>query len=176
MYLRKKCDIITKIMRLKGVTMDNEKLSIEEIIAYYKPEVDKLLPYVTWLEAHKGGTVSNNYSGDGITETSIAFPVYDGTLMSFVKTAQATKLMDRNYIYAYSKNRIRTMQDEKRFIQNATIQDMGDMSCILSKYIMKGMTKASMWPEAVQYGIFLDIITKMHDLILFWSKKPYREG
>lgn len=42
--------------------------------------------------------------------------------MSLVKDAKRTQLLDRNYAYVYSRNRIRTVEDEQRVIERATIQ------------------------------------------------------
>jgi hypothetical protein len=98
------------------------------------------------------------------------FPVYDSTLMSFVKEVQRTTLLDRNYVYIYSRNRIRTLQDEMRMIDQSGIKDMDILKGILSKYILGGMTKGNMWNEAVQNGVFLNVIKKMKKNIEFWDK------
>jgi hypothetical protein len=151
--------------------MGSDKLSVEETIEYYKPDVESLTVYIPWLEAHRGNQTTTIYRGEGLEQHSITFPVYDGTLMSFVKTAQASSLIDRNYAYVYSRNHIRTLRDERRFIQNATIKEMGDLWGILSKYILKGMTKAALWSEGVQNGIFLDLLLKMTEILAFWDKQ-----
>ena len=104
--------------------------------------------------------------------SSIPFPVYDGTLMSFLKEAQRTKLLDRNYVYVYSKYRIRTIQDELKIIEETDITQMNILTAILSKYVMGGMTKAVLWSEAVQYGVFAKVVKKMWDNVEFWDDKP----
>ena len=141
--------------------MDSDKLSVEEMVEYYKPDVEELAVYIPWLETHKGGESSSVFTGEGVEKNSITFPVYDTTLMNFVKAAQASRLMNRNYVYVYSRNRIRTEADEHRFIRNATIKEMGDLWGILSKYILKGMTKAALWSEGVRNGVFLELLLKM---------------
>ncbi len=151
--------------------MDSDKLSVEEMVAYYKPDVESLIPYIPWLETHKGNEVSAAFQGEGVEKNSITFPVYDGTLMNFVKTARASSLIDRNYVYVYSRNRIRTTADEHRFIQNATIKEMGILWGILSKYILKGMTKATLWSEGVRNGIFLELLVKMREILAFWDRE-----
>ncbi len=151
--------------------MDSDKLSVEEIVAYYKPDAESLMPYIPWLETHKGNAVSAAFQGEGVEKNSITFPVYDATLMNFVKTAQASSLIDRNYVYVYSRNRIRTTVDEHRFIQNATIKEMGGLWGILSKYILKGMTKATLWSEGVRNGIFLELLIKMREILAFWDRE-----
>ena len=87
--------------------MDSDKLSVEEMVEYYKPDVEELAVYIPWLETHKGGEASSVFTGEGVEKNSITFPVYDTTLMNFVKAAQASSLMNRNYVYVYSRNRIR---------------------------------------------------------------------
>ncbi len=47
---------------------------------------------------------------------------------------------------------------------------MSDLWKIFSKYILKGMTKAGLWSEAVESGIFLELLLKMKDIIAFWGK------
>ena len=83
---------------------DMDKIQTESDIAYrqqgvneYRADVERLARYVPWLESKKGASVQQSYSGSGIQEHSISFPVYDSTLLGFVKEAQRTKRMDRNY-------------------------------------------------------------------------------
>lgn len=151
--------------------MNSDKLSVEEMIEYYKPDVEQLAVYIPWLEQQNGKMAAQLYSGEGLEQYSVSFPVYDGTLMNFVRTAQKSSLMDRNYVYVFSRNRIRTVEDEKRFIRQATIKEMGDLWGILSKYILKGMTKGTLWSEGVKNGVFLELLLKMQELIAFWDKE-----
>ncbi|MCI8947909.1 MAG: hypothetical protein HFI91_12805 [Lachnospiraceae bacterium] len=151
--------------------MDSDKLSVEEMVEYYKPDVEELAVYIPWLETHKGGESSSVFTGEGVEKNSITFPVYDTTLMNFVKAAQASSLMNRNYVYVYSRNRIRTEADEHRFIRNATIKEMGDLWGILSKYILKGMTKAALWSEGVRNGVFLELLLKMKEILAYWDRQ-----
>lgn len=155
--------------------MESDKLSVEEMVEYYKQDVESLTVYIPWLEAHRGDETATVFRGEGVERYSITFPVYDGTLMNFVRTAQASSLIDRNYVYVYSRNRLRTLQDERRFIRNATIREMGDLWGILSKYILKGMTKAALWSEGVRSGIFLELIVKMKEILAFWDKQGREE-
>jgi hypothetical protein len=151
--------------------MDSDKLSVEEMVEYYKPDVEELAVYIPWLETHKGGESSSVFTGEGVEKNSLTFPVYDTTLMNFVKAAQASSLMNRNYVYVYSRNRIRTEADEHRFIRNATIKEMGDLWGILSKYILKGMTKAALWSEGVRNGVFLELLLKMKEILAYWDRQ-----
>lgn len=141
----------------------------QSIITEYKTDVQRLIRYLPWLEANTGKSVSQTFEGSGIRDTSITFPVYDGTLMSFIKEVQQTKLLDRNYVYVYSKMRIRTTADEKDVIQKCDIKEMHVLKGILSKYVLGGMTKGTLWTEAVKNGIFLQVISKMKENLEFWD-------
>lgn len=141
----------------------------QQVVNEYRPDVEKLARYLPWLESKMGTSVQQSYSSSGIAEHSISFPVYDSTLMSFIKEAQRTKLMDRNHRYVYSRCKIRTQQDELRIIEKCTIQEMDVLKGILSKYVMGGMTKGRMWSEAVETGIFLNVLTKMKANLDFWD-------
>ena len=149
--------------------MENEKLSTEEIVQEHKADVHRLIKYIPWLESKVGQNLSNTYDGENIASTSIAFPVYDSTLLSFVKDVRSTELLDKNYQYAYSKYRMRTAQDEKKAIEQAKITQMPLLKGILSKYILKGMTKSSVWTEGVQNGVLIQVLLKLRELIEFYE-------
>ncbi len=156
-------------------TMDKTQMEKEDIayrqqvVNEYRADVEKLARYVPWLESKNGMSVQQSYAGSGIAENSISFPVYDGTLMSFIKEAQRTKLMDRNYKYVYSRNRIRVLEDELLAIKRSDIREMDVLKGILSRYVMEGMTKGRRWSEAVENGIFLKVIKKMKENLDFWD-------
>ena len=78
--------------------------------------------------------------------------------------------MDRNYMYVYSRYRIRTLQDEIKAIDRSSIKEMDVLKAILSKYVMGGMTKGRMWSEAVENGIFLRVVSKMKANLDFWDR------
>lgn len=149
--------------------MEKEKLSRQQIIDDYKKDVTELSRYLNWLMENAGTEVMSTYKGE-IEKTSAQFPVYDSTLLSFVKEAQRTKLMDRNYAYAYSRYHMKTHEDEIRMIERAGIMEIDLLRGILSKYVLGGMTKGVLWAEAVHYRIFLNILSKMKELIEFWDK------
>lgn len=155
---------------------DMDKIQTESDIAYrqqvvneYRADVERLARYVPWLESKKGASVQQSYSGSGIQEHSISFPVYDSTLLGFVKEAQWTKLMDRNYRYVYNRCRIRSAEDELAAVKRASIKEMDVLKAILSRYVMEGMTKGRKWSEAVENGVFLAAISKMKENLDFWD-------
>ena len=157
--------------RRKAVYMDREDMEYrQQIVNTYKPDVEKLIRYLPWLEEKSGSSVQETFEGSGIKESSITFPVYDGTLMGFIKEVQRTGLLDRNYPYIYSRHRLRTVKDELRAIDRAGIREMDVLKGILSKYVLGGMTKGRLWTEAVYYRIFLNVVRKMKENLEFWDK------
>lgn len=150
--------------------MEQEADFRKQIMEEYKTSVVPLLNYLPWLEQHSGQKMYSVYRGDGIQENSLSFPVYDGTLMRFLKQAEKTTLMDRNYRYVYTRNRIKTHEDERNLIQKATWRDWNNLRGILSKYVMGGRTKSVLWNEAVKEGIFLLTLKQMKEIIEFWDK------
>ena len=149
--------------------MGTEMLSNEEIVDYYKEDAMKLFRYLSWLESKMGQKTSTVYGADGIATNSIPFPVYDSTLLSFIKEADKTCFMDRNYVYVYTRNRLKNYRDELRLIEKATIRDMDKMAGILSHYVLGGKRKASLWSEGVTTGVYASVLKKMKDLIEFWD-------
>ncbi len=149
--------------------MFGDGLTPDEIMNKYKDDVNKLAGFLNWLEQKSGTPVTGIYGDDGLSENSVAVPVYDSTLMSFIRTADGTVFMDRNYRYAYTRNRLRDFRDEIEFIDNATIMQMDVLGGILSNYILGGRTKARLWSEGMNNGVYLHLVRKMKELIDFWA-------
>ncbi|MBP3198928.1 MAG: hypothetical protein J6N21_18265 [Butyrivibrio sp.] len=143
--------------------------SVEDIVSRYRPEVSKLVPYLNWLKEKSGSQVAQSYSNSDLK--SMPFPVYDSNLLAFVKAAQTTNLLDRNYVYVYTRNHLNSARDELAFIQKAEIRDMDDLAGILSKYILSGMTKGSVWAQGVYNGVLYNVVKKMDDLCKFWGQE-----
>ncbi len=146
--------------------MNYRQKQIEE----YKQVIMPLLRYLPWLGKNSGKTVSSNYAGSDVTEHSISFPVYDATLMSFVKDAAKTSLMDRNYRYTFVRNKIESHDDERRLIKKAGINEWNILCGILSKYVLGGRTKGTLWSEAVTEGIFYLVLDQMKSIVEYWDK------
>ncbi|MBO4890874.1 MAG: hypothetical protein J5574_07770 [Lachnospiraceae bacterium] len=143
----------------------------EQIIEEYKEDLTKLLKYLPYLEKRGGKDVQNFYEGDG-EQKVIPVPVYDSTLLAFVKEAQKTKFMNRNYPYTYRKWRMPTPNAERVAMESATIRDIDLFRGILSKYVMEGMRKSTMWTTAVEEKIFVTALVKLRSLIFDYSKDP----
>ena len=135
----------------------------------YRSDVEKLLKYLPWLESKVGNNVSRIYDDNGLSASSVVFPVYDSTLLNFVNEAASTGLMDENYAYVFSQNFIRTIADEKAAIEKATVTDCGILTGILSKYVLGGRTKGRLWTEAVYEGLFMLVLQKMKKLLEIWD-------
>lgn len=150
--------------------MRTNQLSNEEIIEYFRQDANKLFRYLPWLSQKTGQSTFNTFKEEGIAQNSIAFPVYDSTLLGFVREAQGTCFMDRNHVYVYSRKQLKTYQDELRLIEKATIRDMDELAGILSHYILGGRTKALLWSDGVKNGVYLALLHKIKDIFEFWER------
>lgn len=149
--------------------MEKEADLRKQITSEYRGEVERFVKYIPWLEQKAGAQVASIYKGENITAHSVAFPVYDATLMGFVKEMSKTKFMDRNYPYVYSRNGIHTVKDEKNAIAHAGVRDMNILCGIMSKYVLGGMTKGTLWSKAVEEGIFLALLQRMKEIVEYWD-------
>lgn len=135
----------------------------EMIIDEYQADVTRLMRYLPWLSKKSGADVSSVYTGDGENKV-IPIPVFDSTLLAFIKEVEKTKFIDKNYPYVYSRNRIVTHEDEIRILKNAKITDIKIFKGILSKYVLGGRTKASLWSEGVEAKIFFVALDQLNRL------------
>ena len=117
-----------------------------------------------------GATVSSQYSDGDLASHSIAIPVYDGTLLNFVRLAEKTSLMNRNYSYVYTRNRIKNHDDERAIIAKAGIGEWDILCGILSKYVLGGRVRGTLWSEAVTENIFYMVLKQMREIIEFWDR------
>ncbi|MBR1931842.1 MAG: hypothetical protein IJ833_10310 [Lachnospiraceae bacterium] len=152
--------------------MQDSKEYRQQQILEYKQIVMPLLRYLPWFEANAGKAASTVYSGDDSTGEgrSLAFPVYDSTVMNFVKEASKSPLMDINYRYVYTRNHIENHDQERKLIESATVTEWGILCGILSKYVLGGRTKGTLWSEAVSEQIFYLVLKQMKSIIEFWDQ------
>lgn len=141
----------------------------EQIVEEYRDDVVKLIRYLPWLSKKTGSDVSSMYTGDA-EKPLIPIPVFDSTLLQFVREAEKTKFVDRNYPYVYSRNGIKTHEDELRYIKNAKITDLKILKGIFSKYVLGGKTKAALWSEGVDSGIFVAVLDCLNRLFFSNTK------
>ena len=142
----------------------------QQLMQEYKQAALPLLRYLPWLEKNVGQSGSTLYQGTEANESAMRFPVYDSTLLNFIKEASRSPLMYRNYSYIYTRNGIKTHEDERKIIASAELKDWDMLRGILSKYVMGGRTKAYLWGEAVQENIFCLVLKQMQKIIEFWDK------
>ncbi|MBO4338256.1 MAG: hypothetical protein J5842_09315 [Lachnospiraceae bacterium] len=148
--------------------MTDERLARQEMVDKYRPDVEKLSRYVGYLTEKAGGGVSSEYRPEG--GRTVNFPVYDSTLLSFVKEAGSTVFMDKNYPYVYSRNGIRDYRDELALIEKTDIMHMANIGGILSSYVLGGRTKGRLWAQGVENGVYLAAITKARSIIDFYTR------
>ncbi|SKB50906.1 hypothetical protein SAMN06296386_101328 [Lachnospiraceae bacterium] len=148
--------------------MESENVVAAEFISTYGSDVRTLSVYIPYFVGKTGKDVAHAYDGKQ-GESKLKFPVFDSTLLDFVKKASVSKLMDRNYPYAYSRNRIRTHDDERRFIARATVRDINALRGFLSRYVLEGMHNGTRWSEGVQEEIFLRVLSKLREIMDFYQ-------
>lgn len=145
-----------------------ERMGREEILAMYKPDVERLVYYLPWLEGKSGKDVSNVYYADE-THATLSFPVYDEILLTFLNELSSTVFMDQNYRYIYTRYRMHDYKDELRMIEKADIMSMDILKGIFSKYMLGGMTKANLWIQGIEHQIFLKALQKAKEIVEFWD-------
>lgn len=150
--------------------MENENTYKQEMMDRYRMIFKDLFRYIPWFEQRKGLKTFKLYSGENLPGNSVAIPVYDSTLLAFVKEMQKSGLMDRNYVYIYSRLGLKNVQDELRAIEAAELKDMEVILGIMAKYVLGGMTKGNMWNRAEEEGIFYYSLLKIKDLLDVWDQ------
>lgn len=138
----------------------------EQIVEEYRDDVVKLIKYLPWLSKKSGKDVSSMYTGDE-EKPLIPIPVFDSTLLAFIKDAEKTKFVDKNYPYVYTRNNIKTHEDEIKLMESAKITDLKIIKAVLSKYVLGGKTKATLWSEGVDSGVFVKALECLN--VLFFT-------
>lgn len=141
----------------------------EQIIDDYRSDVELLIRYLPWLAKQKEKKVSSMYTGEGDKQT-IPIPVFDSTLLSLIKDIEKTKFCDKNYPYVYSRNNIKSHEDEIRLLKNAKISDMKLFQGILSKYALGGRTRSVLWSEGVESGVLMTALECLNTLFFTNTK------
>lgn len=138
----------------------------------YRSDIERLVRYLPWLESKNRQDISSSYLPDAENASANAFhvPVYDSTLLSFIRTIQETKFLDRNYIYIYRQKKIHTPADELKMIEETQIMEIENLGAVLSNYAIRGMAKSTVWNEGVSNGVFFATVSRMKRLLEFWTK------
>jgi len=150
--------------------MEENRAYIIDQINTYKADIMMLLEFLPWLTKVSGQNLQSTYTPEQAGPGSIKVPVYDSNLLRFIKTAQKTRFMNKNYVYTYSKHRIRDYRDELKIIEKAEVKDFQILGDILSMYIMKGNRKAMVWNQGIEYGVYESILVKMKEIMEYWTK------
>ncbi|MBP5564120.1 MAG: hypothetical protein J6X45_00170 [Lachnospiraceae bacterium] len=148
--------------------LESEKKSTKEIVDEYKDCVTEIAKYLPWLESKKDADMVSQYK-PGDSDGTLAIPVFDPTLLQFIKLLEKSGRMDKNYDYVYKRYRIYSEEDEISLIHRAQITDMGMLFAVLSKYVIRGRTKSEFWKKGVSNGAFCEAVKKMKELIEFWD-------
>jgi len=150
--------------------MENENIYRQELMNRYRRSMEGLFRYLPWLEEKSGEKMVHTYQGDNMPQCSVAIPVYDGTLLSFVKEMNATGLMDRNYVYVFSRYGIHTEQDELRMIERTELKEIEVIFGIMAKYVLGGMTRGILWSKAIENGVFYHGLKRIKELLDVWDE------
>lgn len=150
--------------------MENENIYRQEMMNKYRTAMGDLFRYIPWLEQKVGAKMVQNYAGDNQPSNSVPIPVYDSTLLGFVKDMQRTGLMDRNYVYVYSRKGITNEKDELRVISEVDFKEIDVIFGIMAKYVLGGMTKGVLWSKAVENGVFLQGLKRIKELLDVWDQ------
>lgn len=149
--------------------MENENQYLEELMQKYRGKSENLLRYIPYFEQKLGQKNYDIYEADGKIKNSVSIPVYDSTLLAFVKEVQKTGLVDRNYVYVLSNYGIRRAEDELPTVARAEFKDIGVIYAVMAKYVLGGMTKGMMWSQAVEKGIFLECLKRLKTVLNVWE-------
>lgn len=152
------------------MTGELDKKYLQELSAKYRAELTPLLRYLHWFEQNTGKDMSTLYDGGEMASRTMSFPIFDGTLLSFIKEAGNTSFMDKNYVYVYSRLGLKTPEDEKQAIERATIQEWNVLCGILTRYVLGGMTQSYLWRQGMTESIFYLVLLKMKEIVEYWDK------
>jgi len=153
-------------------TMGNKADSSEYLQALmqdYKMKIKPLTAYLNWLQQATEKACVSNYTENGLGKSSITFPVYSADFMNFIKACNVSGLMDRNYPYIYSRRGIKNHDEERRVIIGATWKEWDVLCGILSKYVLGGRTRSTLWTEGISEQIFYLTVSKMQEITDFWD-------
>ena len=133
--------------------------------ADYMEKLTPLFEYIPYFSGKEGKNTRSTYSGDGKEAPSVPVPIYDPKVIAFVKAAQKTGLVNRNYVYQYRRLHVDNPKDERLYVSGAGFKDIDAVISIMSKYVIEGMTKGVVWGVAVEEGVWLHCLIKLKELL-----------
>ena len=137
----------------------------KQVKADYLEKLTPLFAYIPYFKEKEGKMTRSTYMGEGKEAPSVPVPVYDSRVIAFVKEAQKTGLVTRNYVYQYRKLQVDNPKDERLYISGAAFKDIDAVISIMSKYVLEGMTKGPVWGVAVEEGVWLHCLIKLKELL-----------
>ncbi|MBR6451965.1 MAG: hypothetical protein IKS87_04610 [Lachnospiraceae bacterium] len=147
-----------------------EQNSREQLLEQYTGDVERLVKFLPWLKKAGETDVETYYEGEeGQKETLLKIPVFDSNLFSFIKEAEKTQFVTKNYPYVYSRYRIRDHADEKKLLKEAKIQDIDVFKAIISKYVLEGKHRPAAWRDGVSEGIFAAALEALSELFFKYT-------
>jgi len=152
-----------------SIEKEHDKAYRLQMIAEYRSWLEPYFRYIPWLLERKGQRQTKIYDGNNTSHT-VPVPVYDSTLLNFVRGMQDTGMMNRNYPYVYSKNMLHNHEDELALIEKCELKDMDIIIGIISKYVLGGMAKGILWSDAVEEGIFYHALVRMKEILEVWGE------
>lgn len=147
------------------MSLESENLYRLKTIQKYREIFKDMFRYIPWFEQKLGKNTSHFYNGEEAHSLAMPIAVYDSTLLAFIKEMQTTGVINRNYVYVFSRNAIHSAADELNFIENAELKNIEDIFGIMAKYILGGMTKGKLWTQAVENGVFYHGLLKIKNLL-----------
>ena len=159
---------ISKGLFKVSIEKESDKAYRLQLIAEYRASMEPYFRYIPWFEERRGQNQTKLYDGDN-TSATISVPVYDSTLLNFVRGMQDTGLMNRNYPYIYSRHGLTSFQSEIMKIQSCDLKDMDIIIGIISKYVLGGMARGKMWTSAVEEGIFYHALVRIKEILAMWT-------
>lgn len=142
----------------------------EQILEQYTPDVKKLTAYLPWLQKVKGEDAASTYEGEGKDkETLLSIPVFDSTLLAFVKEAEKTQFVNKNYPYVYTRYRINSHEMERMILREAKINEMDKFTGIISKYVLEGKRRPAAWKDAISERIFQTALEALSELFFRYT-------
>lgn len=146
--------------------MDTERSYAERIKDDYGKDISRLAEYIPYFTNLKLSDAEQEYDGK-FGRSSLSFNVYDPELLRFMGEAAESCLMDSNYLYAYRRAGITTPEQEMNAVKNAEIKDIDTLKGILSRYVLEGRYRSGRWGEAVERGVFLNVLIRLKELLDF---------
>lgn len=159
---------------MRVITMMNkEQTEVRDaIVAKYEKDLDRLQRFLPYLDTKGLKDEQIFYKGEGGGFRSVPFPVYDSNLLAFIKEAEQTQFINKNYPYVYRRYQINNTADEKKIMAKADINDIDAFCAILSKYVIEGHRRGVVWTEGLQYRIYVDFIKNLNRMFYRYYYEP----